>query len=345
MVKKFRPQNHAIPPCFLAPIHGITDLAWATAVLSNYPAWEKSFLAFLRIPSTPFSPKYLAKTLNPPWFMRPKNQSTILDKIALQLLAAPHSRIDDFIPLLKEVPFSWLDLNLGCSTGMVQKHGGGAALLKDWATAQKIIHALRQAWPHTFSIKIRPGINDLAILPQILKIAQDEGVDVIIVHGRLVKDKFTTPANPNYIKAAAQLTSLPLIANGDLQTLADGQNIMTATHVQGVMYGRAGVGRPWLIAEALNKQKTNPAPHNEAQENNILHPYLHYAHLLSEAWLQANLPDHQILARFNAIAHWWPALPNDFRMRLYHQTKLHKFMQQLTEKIENENVAENAPAN
>ena len=139
-----------------------------------------------------------------------------------------------------------------------------------------------------------------------------------------------------HIKTATQLTALPLIANGDLQTLADGQNMIRITNAQGVMYGRAGVGRPWLIAEALQAQKKNQAPQNKQNSDPLLHPYLHYARLLHEAWHQANLSDAQILARLKAISHWWPMLPSDFRQRLLHQTKVQKFLGQLTERIRDE---------
>ena len=314
MQEKFRPQNHAVPRWSLAPIHGITDLAWAITVLTNYPCWDRAFLEFLRIPSTPFSSHIISKTFNPPWLATFPQAEKVFTKISLQLLAAPHSQAIDFVPLLKDVPFNWIDLNLGCSTGMVKKHGGGAALLQDLATTQKIIHTLRQAWPHTFSLKIRPGINDLQLLPAILHLAAEEGVDVITVHGRLVRDNFTVAAKTEYIKLAAELSPIPIIANGDIQNIQDGQNILSSTHAQGVMLGRAGVGRPWLIQEEINHQATNAST------------YLTYTNVLTSAWAQAQLTDAQILARLKAISHWWPQLSPVQHAQLLHQTQLAKFI-------------------
>ena len=118
--------------------------------------------------------------------------------------------------------------------------------------------------------------------------------------------------------------------------MSDGKKMLSLPNVQGVMLGRAGIGRPWLLQEKEKEnEKEIEIKIENGKENNQAGrpaPYLIYAHLLTEAWAQAGLSTTQILARLKAISHWWPALPLAQRTQLLHQTSLKKFLLELEKK-------------
>ncbi len=314
MEEKFRLANQDGPHFCLAPLHGITDLPTVAAILTAYPAWDLAYLEFLRVPSTPFSRKILENFLGQNILPGPSCLPTLWAKIGLQLLVAPSSRLHDFVPLLTDLPFKWLDLNLGCGAAVVVRHGGGAALLKDLARLPPILKILRQAWPHQLTIKIRPGINDLSILPAVLKIAEEEGVDAVIVHGRLVQEKFTTPAHQEFIQAAVTQTKLPIIGNGDLKTRHYGITMMNTTGARGAMYGRFGVGCPWIIQE-------DTAPANTPTQN-----FRNFLQNLLPFYQRENLRPEKILTRFKALTHWQTQLSPQLKTKLFHQRTYQNFI-------------------
>ncbi len=143
-----------------------------------------------------------------------------------------------------------LDINFGCSVRKVIKQGAGAALMKDMRKAKAVIDAVRNATNLPLTIKIRSGWN--ASGSQALKlarIAEDQGVDAIIVHPRTATQGFSGKPNQDLIRQIKKKAGIPVIGNGDICSPEDARQMMERTGCDGVMIGRAALGNPFLPAQ------------------------------------------------------------------------------------------------
>jgi hypothetical protein len=153
-----------------------------------------------------------------------------------------------------------LDINMGCPVKKVIRSGAGSALMSDPRRAGAIMGALRKTTSLPLSIKIRSGWDqEHRNFIEIGKIAEQEGVDAIILHPRTRSQGFGGKANWEDITSLKESLSIPVVGSGDIYTPEDGVNMLTRTGCDGVMIGRGGYGNPWLIRNILALQ------HGEAQ--------------------------------------------------------------------------------
>lgn len=157
-----------------------------------------------------------------------------------------------------------IDINMGCPAKKVNKKLAGSALLKEPLLVKEILNAVITAVNVPVSLKIRTGWspeerNGL----EIAQLAQDCGVAALSVHGRTRQCMFKGQAEFDTIKAIKQAVSIPVIANGDINTVEKAQQVLEYTAVDGLMIGRAAQGNPWLFREVkhyLNTQEILPGP-------------------------------------------------------------------------------------
>lgn len=140
------------------------------------------------------------------------------------------------------------DINMGCPVKKVLKAGGGCALLKDMPRVKEIVRAIRKATEKPFSVKIRIGLDaKTMVYSEALDIAQSEGANAIIVHGRTKSDMFGGTVRLDILEEIAQKASIPVIGNGGI-TDRETYLAMKKTGVKGVMIGRAMMKSPWIFA-------------------------------------------------------------------------------------------------
>lgn len=153
-------------------------------------------------------------------------------------------------PILDE--FEGIDINMGCPAPKVVKNGEGSALLKNLPLAGRIIQACKkEAGARPLSVKVRLGFNENNIA-EIAKMCEESGADFITVHGRVTKQMFAGEVDYDSIAKAKQSVSIPVFGNGNV-TDKHSYEKMLSTGVDGVMIGRGVVGKPWLIADLLDK--------------------------------------------------------------------------------------------
>jgi nifR3 family TIM-barrel protein len=152
--------------------------------------------------------------------------------------------------LLAELGFDGIDINMGCPDRSIEKQGAGASLLKDPKRAQEIIRATMAGAPNLpVSVKTRVGYNKEDLEPWIGTILETKPA-VITVHARTRKELSLVPARWEFVKRAVDLakgTGTLVIGNGDVQSIADAEEKVRATGADGVMFGRAVFGNPWLF--------------------------------------------------------------------------------------------------
>lgn len=143
-----------------------------------------------------------------------------------------------------------VDINMGCPVNKITKKGGGSSLLRDPETAVAIVRAVVQAVEVPVTVKTRIGWDDDEIT--ILDFAQrmqDAGAQMITVHARTRAQGYTGAARWEWIARVKEKLSIPVIANGDINSVESAVRCLTQTGADGVMCSRATLGYPFLVGE------------------------------------------------------------------------------------------------
>lgn len=145
--------------------------------------------------------------------------------------------------------FDIIDYNMGCPAPHITCQVAGAALLQQPDLTRKIFRAMVNASNKPVSLKIRAGVNAPDRFIEIAKIAQEEGIAMITLHARTLKEGYSGKADWNRIKELKLAVSIPVVGNGDIQTPEDAKRMMDETGCDYVMVGRAACKNPFLFTQ------------------------------------------------------------------------------------------------
>ncbi|WP_439860780.1 tRNA dihydrouridine synthase DusB [Pseudomonas sp. MBLB4136] len=157
-----------------------------------------------------------------------------------------------------------IDINMGCPAKKVCNKAAGSALLKDQDLVREILHAVVAAVDVPVTLKIRTGWdrqNKNGV--EVAKIAEQAGIAALAVHGRTRADLYTGDAEYDTIAAIKQAVSMPVFANGDIDSPEKAKAVLAATGADALLIGRAAQGRPWIFREIEHYLRTGeklPAP-------------------------------------------------------------------------------------
>ncbi|MFT3847427.1 MAG: tRNA-dihydrouridine synthase [Propionivibrio sp.] len=158
-------------------------------------------------------------------------------------------------------PFG-VDLNFGCPAKTVNKHGGGAMLLADPGLLNRIARAVRAAVPAAVpvSAKMRLGISDTTRAVECAQALADGGIASLVVHARTKDEGYRPPAHWTWIARIAEAVAVPVIANGEVWTVADWQRCRAVSGCADVMIGRGAVADPFLAQRIKGRRDAQPSP-------------------------------------------------------------------------------------
>lgn len=161
-----------------------------------------------------------------------------------------------------------IDINMGCPAKKVCKKLAGSALLKDEALVADILHAVVSSVSVPVTLKTRTGwAPDNKNGLRVAKLAEDLGIQAIAIHGRTRACRFEGHAEYDVIADIAGHLSIPVIANGDIDSGEKAQQVLKHTGASAVMVGRAAFGNPWLFAQIQHYLATgNTLEKPEARE-------------------------------------------------------------------------------
>ena len=146
-----------------------------------------------------------------------------------------------------------IDINMGCPAKKVCHKWAGSALMQDEPLALSIIEAVvkaAQAFDAPVTLKMRTGWHsDQRNAVSLAKKAQDAGIQMITVHGRTRDQGYKGQAEYDTIAQVKQAVSVPVVANGDIDSPQKAQQVLQQTGADAVMIGRAAQGRPWIFRE------------------------------------------------------------------------------------------------
>lgn len=139
-----------------------------------------------------------------------------------------------------------IDINMGCPAKKVIGGYAGSALMREPDHALSLIEATVKAVKVPVTVKMRLGWDETSMnAPYIAARAEAAGVQLVTVHGRTRMQFYEGRANWDAIAAVRDAVRIPLIANGDVETVADAQEILRRSGADAVMVGRSSQGRPW----------------------------------------------------------------------------------------------------
>lgn len=143
-----------------------------------------------------------------------------------------------------------IDINMGCPAKKVCNAWAGSALMQDETLVARILDAVVRAVDVPVTLKIRTGwCADHRNAPTIARIAEDAGIAALAVHGRTRDQHYTGTAEYDTIAAIKAALSIPVLANGDIDSPDKALAVLRHTGVDAVMVGRAAQGRPWIFRE------------------------------------------------------------------------------------------------
>ncbi|RUM64983.1 MAG: tRNA dihydrouridine synthase DusB [Sulfurimonas sp.] len=225
------------PVYVLAPLAGFTDLPFRSVV--------KKFGADLTV-SEMISSNALAHHSQKTFHMLKKSPNET--PYSVQLSGAEVSVLQEAVSVLNDQDgIDIIDFNCGCPVPKVVGHGSGSSLLRDLPQMGRLIETIKKHSNKSLtSVKVRLGFEAKNHL-EIARVVQDSGADFIAVHGRTRAGKFKAAVDYDAIADMKAILSIPVIANGDIDSFEKAQWVLQHTQADGVMIGRGAVGKPWIF--------------------------------------------------------------------------------------------------
>lgn len=171
-----------------------------------------------------------------------------------------------------------IDINMGCPAKKVCKKAAGSALLKDEKLVAEILEAVVAAVEVPVTLKIRTGWSaNHKNAVTIGRLAEESGIQALTLHGRTREDRFRGEAEYDTLAEVCQALSIPVIANGDIDSPEKAAWIFDHTQAAAVMIGRAAQGRPWIFSQIKSwlEEGVQQADPDASQIHQLISEHLH----------------------------------------------------------------------
>ena len=237
--KRGLPWAEKVTPLMLAPMQGLTNRAMRR-VLIDWVRPDTVFTEFVQVSSV--SRKRIANSDK-------VEAAAEYGNVPLVVQLIGHSA-EGLVRAAQEVAgvgAKHINLNMGCPYGRMTTGQTGGTMLKSPEKLPEILAGLRECFAGTFSVKLRAGFDDPRQVFPVLPMFEAAGVDFLILHPRIVTQKYSGAADHSITAEVVQSTALPVIANGDIFTAEYGFKVLEQTNAAGLMLGRGVISDPLLL--------------------------------------------------------------------------------------------------
>ncbi len=214
-------------------------------VLTRFGGIDRCVSEFIRVTNTLLPPRAFYRIV-PELLHGGRTQAGV--PVRAQLLGSDPVCLAENAARLAGLGPAGIDLNFGCPAKVVNRHGGGAALLDEPELISRIVSAVRRAVPATMpvSAKMRLGVRDDSAAVECALAMAEAGADEIVVHARTKADGYRPPAYWRRINDIRLAVQVPVVANGEIWNVADASRCQSLSGCSALMLGRGMVTDPGL---------------------------------------------------------------------------------------------------
>ena len=225
------------PILALAPMQDVTTLQFMR-VIARYGGPEVYWTEYFRVHGDSRPEKWILESITKNPTGRP---------VVAQLIGNDTPALIRTARELQKYPIAAIDLNLGCPAPIVYRKCAGGGLLREPEKIDAILGALRDAVTIPFTVKTRIGFQSAEEFDELLPIFAKHPIDLLTVHARTVKQMYRPGVRYDLIARAARELKCPVLANGNVHSAEQAQQLLAETGVRGLMIGRGAIRNPWLF--------------------------------------------------------------------------------------------------